>query len=59
MVEETAVHEFSSGIGKCINCTAMNNVYDFNPVQYKASQKFIKRIKQYVIGPFGTGRNFQ
>jgi hypothetical protein len=28
MVEETAVHEFSNGIGKCINCRAMSNVYD-------------------------------
>jgi len=41
MVEETAVHEFSNGIGNCINCTAMSNVYDiltlFNTKHHKNS----------------------
>jgi hypothetical protein len=45
MVEETAVHEFSSGIGKCINYTALNNVYDILTPFNTKHQKIHKKDK--------------
>jgi len=49
MVEETAVHEFSSGIGKCINYTALNNVYDILTLFNTKHQKKDKAICYTVL----------
>jgi hypothetical protein len=46
MVEETAANKFSNGIGNCINCTAMNNVYDILTCSVSSVTKIHKKDEE-------------